>query len=106
MTLLIYVAAALCEIAGCFGFWAWLRLHEQPVWALAGALSLILFGYVLTLAEPAYAGRAFAAYGGIYICCSLLWLWLVEGVRPDRLDLLGAALCVAGAAVIVAGHRT
>jgi small multidrug resistance family-3 protein len=105
MTLLIYAAAAVCEIAGCFGFWAWLRLKEEPVWAFAGALSLVLFAYLLTRAEPAYAGRAFAAYGGIYIGASLVWLWLVEGVRPDRLDLLGAALCIAGAAVIVAGHR-
>jgi small multidrug resistance family-3 protein len=105
MTLLIYAAAALCEIAGCFAFWAWLRLGEKPVWAIAGALSLILFAYLLTRAEPAYAGRAFAAYGGIYITASLFWLWLVEGVRPDRIDLAGAALCLAGAAIIVAGHR-
>jgi small multidrug resistance family-3 protein len=105
MTLLIYAAAALCEIAGCFGFWAWLRLGEQPIWAVAGGLSLLFFGYLLTLTEPAYAGRAFAAYGGIYICGALLWLWLVEGVKPDRLDLMGATLCIAGAAIIVAGHR-
>ena len=106
MTLLIYAMAAVCEIGGCFAFWAWLRLGAKPIWIVPGVLSLILFAALLTRAEPIFAGRAYAAYGGIYIAASLLWLWLAEGVEPDRIDLVGAAFCIAGATVIVAGHRS
>ena len=105
MTILIYVAAAIAEIAGCFAFWAWLRLGAKPLWALPGLFSLVLFAVLLTRAEPAFAGRAYAAYGGIYIAASLAWLWLVEGVAPDRFDIAGVALCLAGTAVILLGHR-
>lgn len=104
-TLLAYIGAALAEIAGCFTFWAWLRL-DKPVWLLIpGAASLLLFAYLLTLVDSPAAGRAYAAYGGIYIIASLAWLWGVEGLRPDRWDVGGAALCLAGAAVIIAGPR-
>ena len=70
-----------------------------------GTLSLLLFAWALTRIETDQAGRAFAAYGGIYIAASLLWLWLAEGTRPDRWDLLGAAICLCGAAVILFGPR-
>ncbi len=106
MTLLAYVGAALAEIAGCFAFWAWLRLN-QPIWWLApGLVSLALFAYLLTLVNVGAAGRAYAAYGGIYIVASVGWLWAAEGVRPDRWDVLGAAICLFGAAVILLGPRT
>ncbi len=84
MTALIYIGAALAEIAGCFAFWAWLRMGKSPVWLAPGIASLILFAWLLTRVDSDAAGRAYAAYGGIYICASLLWLWGVEGVRPDR----------------------
>lgn len=104
-TALIYIAAALAEIAGCFSFWVWLR-EGKPVWWLApGMVSLALFAWLLTLVDSAAAGRAYAAYGGIYICASLGWLWAVERVRPDRWDTLGALICLIGAAVIVLGPR-
>lgn len=107
MTALIYVAAALAEIAGCFAFWAGLRLSRSAFWLLPGSASLVLFAYLLTLVETDQAGRAYAAYGGIYIVTALCWLWLAEGVPPDRWDLLGAALCLTGASVILlAPHRT
>lgn len=105
MTYLIYVAAALAEIAGCFSFWAWWRLEKSPLWLAPGLVSLALFGFLLAMVETNAAGRAYAAYGGIYIAASLVWLWLVEGVRPDRWDLAGAVLCVAGAAVILLAPR-
>jgi len=104
-SLLIFVAAACAEIAGCFAFWAWLRLDRSPLWLVPGSLSLLLFAYLLTLADSEAAGRTYAAYGGIYIVASLIWLWAVEGLRPDRWDIAGATLCLIGAAVIIAGPR-
>jgi small multidrug resistance family-3 protein len=100
---LVYIGAALAEIAGCFAFWGWLRLGKPLWWVLPGLLSLAVFAYLLTLVESAAAGRAYAAYGGVYIAASLLWLWTIEGVRPDRWDLAGAAICLMGAAVILYG---
>ncbi|MEQ7155006.1 YnfA family protein [Brevundimonas aurifodinae] len=105
MTALLYVLAAGAEIAGCFAFWAWLRLDRSPLWAIPGAASLVLFAWLLTRVEADAAGRAYAAYGGVYIAASLLWLWLVEHRAPDRWDLLGAGLCLIGAAVILFGPR-
>ena len=102
---LVYAAAAFCEIAGCFAFWAVLKSGRSPLWYGAGVASLIAFAWLLTRIETPTAGRAFAAYGGIYIAASLAWLWLVEGVRPDRWDAIGAALGLIGAAVIFYGPR-
>ncbi|MEE4454780.1 YnfA family protein [Novosphingobium resinovorum] len=105
-TALVYVLAALAEIGGCFAFWAWLRMGRAVWWLVPGCVSLVLFAWLLTLVDTSQAGRAYAAYGGIYITSALAWLWLVEGVRPDRWDLLGAALCLLGAAVILlAPHK-
>jgi small multidrug resistance family-3 protein len=104
--LLLYVAAALAEIAGCFSFWAWARLERSVLWLAPGMLSLAAFAWVLTRIDADFAGRAYAAYGGVYIAASLGWLWAVEGSRPDRWDLAGAALCLTGAAVILLGPRT
>ena len=101
-----YVVAALGEIAGCFAFWAWLRLGKSSLWVIPGTASLILFALTLTRIDSAAAGRAYAAYGGVYIGSSLLWLWCVEGVRPDRWDVLGAVICLVGATVILLGPRT
>jgi small multidrug resistance family-3 protein len=105
MTLLIYPLAALAEIAGCFAFWAWLKLDRSPLWLAPGLVSLALFAWLLTLVPADAAGRAYAAYGGVYIAASLAWLWLIEGQRPDRFDLTGAAICLIGAAVILLPQR-
>jgi small multidrug resistance family-3 protein len=105
MTYLIYIVAALAEIAGCFSIWAWWRLEKSPLWLAPGLVSLALFGFLLALVDISAAGRAYAAYGGIYIAASLGWLWLVEGVRPDRWDLAGSALCIVGASVILLAPR-
>jgi small multidrug resistance family-3 protein len=100
-----YVLAALAEIAGCFAFWAWLRLGKSALWLLPGVGSLLAFAWLLTLVDSTAAGRAYAAYGGIYITASLGWLWAVEGVRPDRWDTIGATVCLIGAAIILFGPR-
>ena len=104
-TALIYAAAALAEIAGCFAFWAWWRLDRSPLWLLPGMISLIAFAWLLALVPSVAAGRTFAAYGGVYIAASLAWLWAVEGFRPDGWDITGAAICLLGAAVIIAAPR-
>lgn len=104
-TVFVYAGAAIAEIAGCFAFWAWLRLGKSPLWLLPGVASLVAFAWLLTLVETAAAGRTYAAYGGVYIISSLAWLWAVEGVRPDRWDGIGAVICLVGAAVILLGPR-
>ncbi len=100
------ILAAAAEIAGCFAFWAWLRLDRSALWALLGIVALVLFAWALTKVDVAFAGRAYAAYAGIYVVGSLIWLWQVEGILPDRWDVFGAGLCIVGAAVIVFGPRS
>lgn len=105
MTVTFFLIAAFLEIAGCFAFWSYFRL-ERPAWSLGlGVLSSVLFAYALTRVDAAFAGRAYAAYGGIYIAASLVWLRAVEGARPDRWDLTGAGIAVVGALVIILGRR-
>ncbi len=106
VSVLAFVAAAFMEIAGCFAFWGWLRMGKPVLWVVPGIGCLILFAYLLTLVDTENAGRAYAAYGGIYIAASLAWLWAVEGVRPDRWDTIGSVVCMVGAAIILFGPRT
>ena len=104
-TALLYILAAAAEIGGCFAFWAWLRLGKSAIWAVPGAVLLVVFGLLLTRVEADHAGRAFAAYGGVYIAASIAWLWVIERRTPDHWDLLGAAICLVGAAIILFGPR-
>lgn len=104
--LFAFAGAAVAEIAGCFAFWAWLRLGKSPLWVIPGVAALVLFAYLLTRVDVEHAGRAYAAYGGVYIGASLLWLWLIEGARPDRWDVIGAAVCLVGAGLILFGPRS
>jgi small multidrug resistance family-3 protein len=101
VNLAAFAIAAFFEIAGCFAFWGWLRRGASPLTAVLGVISLIAFAVVLTRVDSTFAGRAYAAYGGIYIGASLVWLWIVEGQPPTRADLTGAVLALAGALVIV-----
>jgi len=102
----IYVAAALAEIAGCYAFWVWLRLGGSALWLAPGLACLIAFAWLLTLSPAEQAGRAFAVYGGVYIVASLAWMWAVEGLRPDRWDVIGTAMCLGGAALMLLGPRS
>lgn len=104
-TLAWYVLAAAGEIAGCFTFWMWLRQQKSVFWIIPGLLSLTVFALALTRVDTSNAGRAFAAYGGIYILASLIWLWGVEKTRPDRWDVLGVAICLIGTGVILFAPR-
>lgn len=97
----VFALAAFFEIAGCFVFWLWMRRGAPPVVVLLGIGSLIAFALILTRIDSAFAGRAYAAYGGIYIAASLIWLWVIEGQAPTKTDVIGAALAVIGALVII-----
>lgn len=100
MSLALYALAALAEIAGCFAVWSWWR-GASALWLLPGAVALAVFAFALALTPPSHAGRSFAAYGGVYIAASLLWMWLVEGAQPSPRDLIGAGLALAGVWVIL-----
>jgi small multidrug resistance family-3 protein len=97
----IFALAAALEIAGCFAFWMWIRRGAAAYVAVLGIVSLVGFALALTRVDSAFAGRAYAAYGGIYIAASLLWLWMVERQRPTVTDLLGATIAIVGALVII-----
>ncbi len=106
-SILAYVGAAFLEIAGCFAVWSWMRLGASAWWLVPGAVALALFAWLLTRIEVDAAGRAYAAYGGIYIAATIVWLWAVEQTRPDRWDIIGALVCLVGAGIILfAPHRT
>ena len=105
ITAFAYIGAALAEIAGCFAFWARLRLDKSVWWTVPGMGALALFAYLLTLVEAEHAGRTYAAYGGVYIVAAIGWLWIIERAKPDRWDLIGAVVCVSGAATILLGHE-
>ncbi|MBU6460907.1 MAG: YnfA family protein [Proteobacteria bacterium] len=103
-----YLLASIGEIGGCFAFWAWLRLGKSIGWIIPGIIALSLFAIILTqVSLPAQmAGRAYAAYGGIYIISSLVWLWLIEGVQPSQWDWIGAGFCLIGMSIIFWGPRS
>ncbi len=102
---LLYALTALAEIVGCYSVYAWLRLGRSVWWLAPGAVALGIFAWLLTF-HPAASGRVYAAYGGVYIAPAISWLWIVDGVRPTRWDLLGLATCMAGAMVIYFAPRS
>ncbi len=104
-TVTFYIIAAIAEIAGCFAFWAWLRLDKSVFWIAPGMICLAVFAYFLTRIDASYAGRTYATYGGVYIFTSLMWLWIIEGHKPDRWDVTGGLICLTGAAIILWAPR-
>jgi len=96
----LFVLAGLCEIGGGWLVWQWWRSGAGWPVGLAGAVALVLYGIVPTY-QPAHFGRVYAAYGGVFVVLALAWGWSFDGVAPDRFDLLGAGLCLAGVAVIM-----
>lgn len=100
-----FVLAAILEIAGCFAFWTFLRRDASWLVTLVGIVCLVGFAVMLTRVDAPFAGRAYAAYGGVYIGASLAWLWVIEGQRPTTTDVLGAALALGGAIIIVAAAK-
>lgn len=101
----LFVVTAVAEIAGCYLPYLWLRKQASPLLLAPTAVSLAAFAWLLSL-HPTAAGRTYAAYGGVYVAVALVWMWLVESQRPDRWDLVGAAVALAGMSIIAfAPHR-
>lgn len=96
----LFVVAGFLEIGGGYLVWLWLRNDRGLLIGAVGGLVLFLYGVVPTF-QPAHFGRVYAAYGGVFVVLSLLWGWMIDQIRPDRLDLIGAALCLLGVGVIM-----
>lgn len=105
-TILLFVLAAIAEIGGAWLIWQGVREHRGIAWVGAGIAALAAYGFVATLQEDADFGRILAAYGGIFVAGSLGWGMAVDGYRPDRFDLIGAAICLVGVAVIMFAPRS
>ncbi|RZJ09913.1 MAG: YnfA family protein [Rubrivivax sp.] len=103
-TVALFVITAVAEIAGCYLPYLWLKQGGSAWLLLPGALSLVLFAWLLSL-HPTAAGRVYAAYGGVYIGVAVVWLMLVDKVKPTATDWIGVALCFMGMAVIMFGPR-
>ncbi|TAM64177.1 YnfA family protein [Mycobacterium sp.] len=101
----LFALAALFEIGGAWLVWQGVREHRGSMWVGLGVIALGAYGFVATLQPDAHFGRILAAYGGIFVAGSLLWGMGVDGFRPDRWDVVGAAICLLGVAVIMYGPR-
>ena len=99
-SVLYFVAAGLCEIGGGYLVWLWLRESKPVYYAIIGAVVLVLYGVIPTL-QPANFGRVYAAYGGVFVVLSILWGWLIDKIAPDRFDLIGGAVALAGVFIIM-----
>ena len=99
-SLIYFVAAGLCEIGGGYLVWLWLRENKSAWYALAGAAALVLYGVIPTLQRATF-GRVYAAYGGVFIVLALLWGWRIDKVVPDRFDIIGGAVALAGVFIIM-----
>lgn len=99
--IIYYIIAAFFEILGCYSFWIVFKDGKSPLFLLLGVVSLVTFAYILTRVDSEFAGRAYAAYGGIYIFSSLLWLFFIEKQSITKYDILGATLSILGAVIII-----
>ncbi|HEV7470180.1 MAG TPA: YnfA family protein [Pseudonocardia sp.] len=101
----LFVLAAVAEIGGAWLVWQGVREHRGLLWTGAGVVALGIYGFVATLQPDADFGRILAAYGGVFVAGSLAWAMVVDGFRPDRFDVVGAAICLLGVGVIMYGPR-
>jgi small multidrug resistance family-3 protein len=105
-SILLFLAAAVFEIGGAWLIWQGVRENRGLAWIGGGIVALGLYGFVATLQPDAHFGRILAAYGGVFVAGSLAWGMVADGYRPDRYDVLGALLCLAGVAVIMYAPRS
>jgi small multidrug resistance family-3 protein len=101
----LFVLAALAEIGGAWLVWQGVREHRGWTWIGAGMVALGVYGVVATFQPDAHFGRILAAYGGVFIAGSLAWGMALDGYRPDRYDVIGALICLAGVALIMYAPR-
>ena len=99
-SIILFIVAGLAEIGGGYLFWQWVRNNRSIYWGLLGAALLILYGLIPPF-QPTHFGRAYAAYGGVFIVLSLLWGYLIDHIQPDRYDIVGAGICLVGVIVIM-----
>ncbi|BBX59155.1 hypothetical protein DSM43518_03129 [Mycobacterium marinum] len=104
-SILLFIVAAVAEIGGAWLVWQGIREQRGLAWIGAGVIALGLYGFVATLQPDAHFGRILAAYGGIFVAGSLLWGMAFDGFRPDRADIVGALICLAGVGVIMYAPR-
>ncbi|MBG0824487.1 YnfA family protein [Planomonospora sp. ID91781] len=104
-SLVLFALAAVFEIGGAWLIWQGWREHRGPAWIAAGTLALAAYGFVATFQPDAHFGRILAAYGGVFVAGSLAWGIVMDGFRPDRWDVIGALICLAGVAVIMYAPR-
>ncbi|MEH1815605.1 MAG: YnfA family protein [Nostoc sp.] len=104
-SLLYFLWAGLLEIGGGYLIWLWLR-EGKPSWlGILGGIALAFYGVIATL-QPTNFGRVYAAYGGVFIAMAMLWGWKVDGVTPDRYDLIGVCLALVSVLIIMFAPRT
>lgn len=104
-SLFFFFLAGLCEIGGGYLFWQWLREEKSIVYAVVGSVILVLYGVFPTF-QPAHFGRVFAAYGGVFIIMAVWWGWQIDGIQPDRYDLIGSLIALVGVSIIMYAPRT
>ena len=102
----LFILSGLCEIGGGYLVWGWLRDHKPVIWAMAGAIVLVLYGIVAALQPISEFGRVYAAYGGIFIVMAIGWGMIVDGFKPDRYDWFGACMAIFGSLVMVFAPRS
>ncbi len=104
-SIIYFLVAGLFEIGGGYLIWLWIREGKPIMYAVAGAVILVVYGIIPTL-QPANFGRVYAAYGGVFIALSILWGWGIDGIKPDKFDLIGGFIALAGVAVIMYWPRS
>lgn len=104
-TISLFLLTALAEIVGCYLPYIWLKQDKSILWLVPATMSIMLFVWLLSL-HPNAAGRVYAAYGGVYVCTAIVWLWVVDGIRPTVWDAVGASFSILGMAIIMFGPRS
>ena len=106
LSILFFILAGLAEIGGGYLVWLYMRDDKGPLYLIAGAIILFLYGIIPTFQPEASFGKVYAAYGGVFIALSILWGWLVDGLRPDTYDIIGGLVCIVGVYIIMYAPRS
>ena len=105
LSIFFFILAGLAEIGGGYLIWLYMRDDKSPLYLLAGAIVLILYGIIPTFQPEASFGKVYAAYGGVFIALSILCGWLIDGLQPDMYDMIGGLVCLVGVYIIMYAPR-